>query len=282
MLPLVYARRAHGVEADYNSGFAKTAVDRFLGGLPGGEDCYRAGIRRLALDLYSRALTGTGKRIFLDKTPRYYLILDDLMALFPEARFVFIVRNPLAVLASMLEVTNGDWTHFRSPERFHDLLGAPAAMVQAMETLGQRGVRVSYEDLVTEPASTVATVCRGLDLAFEPAMLAYGDRLPFEAGGFGDRKSIHRHGGPVADYREGWRHRLSRPPASILARSYLELLGAGLVGRLGYDYESLLGAGATGRLSAPLVRGGQHLLTANDRRRPRWQRLAQRATERRW
>jgi len=52
--------------------------------------------------LYNRALEVAGKRFFLDKTPRYYFIIPELKNVFPEAKFIILLRNPLAVLSSIL------------------------------------------------------------------------------------------------------------------------------------------------------------------------------------
>ena len=81
---------------------AAEAIDDFTHELPLGKDSYLAAVRKFALDMYSQA-AGDGAVYFLDKTPAYAHFLPDLMRIFPEAKFVVLWRNPLAVAASIVE-----------------------------------------------------------------------------------------------------------------------------------------------------------------------------------
>ena len=61
---------------------------------------YKGEVKKLALQLYSKE--GLPGKYVLDKTPRYYHILPELLELFPKAKFVLLQRNPLSVFASIL------------------------------------------------------------------------------------------------------------------------------------------------------------------------------------
>ena len=74
-------------------------------GLPDGEDDYWSALRGFALELYAKAAEPDATH-FLDKTPRYHYIAPELFRLFPDAKVVFLWRNPLAVVASIVET----WT----------------------------------------------------------------------------------------------------------------------------------------------------------------------------
>ena len=124
---------------------------------------YLEAVRAYATTLYESALRPTGKRLFLDKTPRYYFICDELRRVFPKAKFIFLLRNPLAVLASILETwVKQDWSILRWYQA--DLLQAPRLIADAIAGSpspinGERGetapITVGYEDLVANPTSTV-------------------------------------------------------------------------------------------------------------------------------
>ena len=87
---------------------ARAGRDDFCAELPGGERDYLDAVARFAGDLYSRVAPDA--EYFLDKTPRYHLIVDRLLDAFgDQARFVFLWRNPLAVAASYLD----SWGHGR-------------------------------------------------------------------------------------------------------------------------------------------------------------------------
>src|SRR5690349_16987156 len=95
MLHPVYAKKRGGLEAEYNEQWAADAVAEFLAYYTEGPGVYDDAIREWARVLYGHALERSGKRFFVDKTPRYYYIVDDLVRLFPQAKFVFLLRNPM-------------------------------------------------------------------------------------------------------------------------------------------------------------------------------------------
>ncbi len=107
-MPQLYALRETGAVAEYGHRTAARAIADFGDSLPGGRADYLDEVRRSTLALYELAAGDAGW--FLDKTPRYHLVVDEIMALFPDARFVFLWRNPLAVAASMIDsFGRGHW-----------------------------------------------------------------------------------------------------------------------------------------------------------------------------
>ena len=89
------------------------------------------------------------ERYFLDKTPRYALAVGELFRAFPDARFVFLWRHPLAMVASILETWGlGRWNlhYFKA-----DVFDGVARLVAASRAHGERCVALRYEDLVREP-----------------------------------------------------------------------------------------------------------------------------------
>jgi len=119
LLPHLYASRERGIAAEYTQPIAARAIAEFAQSLPRGEQDYREAIHDMALDLYTRA-AGEGATYFLDKTPRYHYVVDDLLQIFPDAKFVFLWRNPLAVRYEDL-VSRPDTTW----PRVFDHLGLP-------------------------------------------------------------------------------------------------------------------------------------------------------------
>lgn len=237
MLHPLYALREDGHSAEYNATLAHTALQDFLATLPEGAAAYQEALRRMAMHLYARACESAGKTHFLDKTPRYYHILPELGRLFPQARFLLLLRNPLAVLASQLETNvRGHWLLLARYK--HDLLTAPRKLLAAQQTLGPRALTLHYEDLVTAPRATLESVCAHLGLPFQEGMLTYGDHAP-PAGRMGDPKNIHRQARPSRSSLKKW-HALARHPQTRhLAESYLDALGDDLLHALGYPADEL-------------------------------------------
>jgi hypothetical protein len=90
MLHPLYALKQQGISAEYESDLARRALGEFLDATPGGEETYVDALRAMASVLYGSALQPTGKQFFLDKTPRYFYILPELLRVFPKARFVLL------------------------------------------------------------------------------------------------------------------------------------------------------------------------------------------------
>ena len=67
-------------------------------GLP--EDFYKQGIKSYLSNLYDQILLKTKKRYYLDKTPRYVHIIDEIKECFPQAKFILLTRNPLEIINS--------------------------------------------------------------------------------------------------------------------------------------------------------------------------------------
>lgn len=243
MLHLVYGMRRTGLEAEYRAGAAYIALQEFLERLPDGEQAYVDGIRRMASYLYRRALACTGKTYFLDKTPRYYLIIPELARLFPEAKFIFLIRNPLAVLSSIIEVNfNGNWRGLFLTDRKHDLFSAPRLILEGVEQLGERVAVVHYESLVADPDFTVRALCQYLGLHFEGGMIEYGSRVHFSGSRLVDPKAIYQHQHPVTDYVDRWQVQLDTDQKLYFARRYLEELGPRALEDLGYSFDELMQA----------------------------------------
>lgn len=240
MLHLVYALKQEKLNAPYNAQLSGRALQEFIGYLPGGRDAYLAGIRSMALGLYSDALAGTNKRYFLDKTPRYYMIFPELLEIFPKAKYVFLLRNPLAIFSSVLETSlKDDFRGLFTVDRKSDLLRGPLAILEGIRHLGDNACVVHYEKLVSETEAVLEKLCGHLDIPVDRDMAAYGDKVQFTDSGFIDPKSIYRHQAPITEYIDRWPSRLDSAQKQHLALAYLHALGKDTVESLGYPYDEL-------------------------------------------
>ena len=86
LLPLLYTLRRPGAYTEYGHRVAVRAIEDFTGQMHGGRDEYLFELREFATGALRRA-AGHGERYFLDKTPRYHLIIHEIMELFPEGKF---------------------------------------------------------------------------------------------------------------------------------------------------------------------------------------------------
>jgi protein-tyrosine sulfotransferase len=111
---------------------------------------------------------GSGTARWGDKTPRNSYFLPEIHRVFPNARFVHVLRDGCDVVASM--VVMGRYpTVEQAARRWNTSLDA----VRAFEARHPGSVReVRYEDLVTEPAPTLRPLCEWLGLEYRDEMVA--------------------------------------------------------------------------------------------------------------
>jgi Sulfotransferase family len=234
LLPQLYALRERGAVAEYGHRTAARAIADFAAALPGGRDDYLTEVRRSALALYERAAGDAAW--FLDKTPRYHLVVDEIMALFPDARFVFLWRNPLAVAASMIDsFGRGHW----NLDRYEvDLHGGIERLVAAHARRDPRAVALRFEDVVADPGAATRVVFEllGLDPAEAAAEAFAGTSLN---GRMGDRTGTAAYSEISGEPVERWRTTMANPLRKRWCAAYLRSLGPERLAAMGYDHEEL-------------------------------------------
>jgi hypothetical protein len=237
MLNPVYGRRDEGIWTDYGADWAAHGVGEFIEHYTDGPEVYDDGIRAFAQTIYSNALAKNGGEWFIDKTPRYLLIVDDLLRIFPQAKFIFLLRNPLSVLSSIVNTQiNHDLTTL---ERFgYELLDGPAAIINGMQQLGDQAIVVRYEEFVQSPDESTRTICNAIGLDYQLGMVDYSDREPIK-GFMQDRTGIQKHSRPSDTRIQSWRQLLEDAQQLHFAESYLAELGRETIEQLGYSFDEL-------------------------------------------
>jgi hypothetical protein len=104
-----------------------------------------------------------------DKNPHYALFTRELAALFPEARFVHVTRDPRDNLRSYRQVDFdlGDEAALAFRWRRYN-----ERVLEARARMPERFVQVRFEALLAEPARELSRVLAHLDLELEPSMLS--------------------------------------------------------------------------------------------------------------
>ncbi|MBB6671462.1 sulfotransferase family protein [Cohnella nanjingensis] len=219
-------------------------LERFFNGvLP--DDAFADACRSFAVQAYNGLLRGGGGAdIVIDKSPRYYYLLEFLDALFPRARRIWLLRNPLAVLASYkkLGASRGGAADLAG------LLEGPAFDIKAADlTIGLMRYlryfanpdpyvyRLRYEELVADPRGQLDGACRFLGTAYEEGMENYGARMGtakselYFSMGVGD-PNVADHAAPHRESVDAWKDVLTKREAEL----YVRLLGAQVFEELGY------------------------------------------------
>lgn len=169
-----------------------------------------------------------GKTRYGDKTPLHVLSIRALSDLFPEARFVHVIRDGRDVALSYLDVSWGAST----------MEEAAILWRRAVRTGRRQGRRlgsdryheIRYEALLEDPETIVRNVCGFLDLDFDASMLRYNERAHEVAGKMGAPETRQNLYLPFTKGLRDWR---SQMDLSQLAR--FEVLAGDVLDELGYE-----------------------------------------------
>jgi Sulfotransferase family len=127
-----------------------------------------------------------GKPRWGDKTPMYMQNLRLLERLFPDARFVHLIRDGRDAALSFLAMPGGivteTWMHPRTPAEFACQWRTEVAAARRLgRRVGARYVEVRYEELVADAETALQRVCAFAGLEYEPAMLDYAGNVDVSA-----------------------------------------------------------------------------------------------------
>ena len=230
------------------------------------DGAYRTGVRDLMQRIYDGL--AEGKEFFIDKTPRYSLIAGEILATFPEAKFIVLWRHPLAVAASISSTfRKGRWC----PDEFGiDLHEGQRRLQEFCKQHGEAVFQLRYEDLVTEPGKELARL--GSFLGIENLADVLEHELVTSTGGtLGDPTGVKRYTKISPAGRDAWKKEISNWYRRAWARTYVSGERAAAMKELGYGLPEELARGG----SAGLVEGLGDWIAARWRirrrlRQPTW------------
>jgi hypothetical protein len=236
LLPQLYARRLEGIYTEYGQLQSTKALADFTASLPGGEEAYAGELRSFVSRLYDGA-SPEGTVYFLDKTPRYYLVIEDVFRVFPDARFVFLWRNPLAVLASIIETwAHGKWSFgwWRM-----DLFEGVAALTGSYERHAGQAHAVRFEDLLDPSSAAWPELFAYLGLPLDRSAL---ERFPETelSGRMGDPTGQRRYASLSTEPLDRWKATIANPFRKAWSRRYVRWIGRERLAVMGYDLDALL------------------------------------------
>ncbi len=236
MLPLWGMRDPDVGRAIYSHHTAGVAINDFIDHIPDGERHFDDAVRDFALRLYAAA--AQGRPYFLDKTPRYYLLIPYLQRIFPQAKFVLLVRHPLAVLASICETFNRG--RFRWFDYWLDWIEGHHCMAEAIRRQSDHCRLVRYEDVASNPLATVGSLYEWLGVPFdEKALSSFKDKdLP---GRMGDQTGFKQYAGVVPNSIDKWRSFFATPYRKSVAKHMIRRLSGEDLQILGYGAQELMG-----------------------------------------
>lgn len=108
-------------------------------------------------------------RIWVDHTPSNVKNATVLLELFPDARFIHIVRDGRAVASSVMPL---DWGPNTIDKAAYSWVKRLSQNLAVESILGpERIMRIKFEDLVQHPEDTMKEICSFLGIDYQPQMV---------------------------------------------------------------------------------------------------------------
>jgi hypothetical protein len=233
LLPLASTLRRTGVDGGYLHPLMFDAIEDFCAQLPDGDEEYMRELRNLALRLYERA-AGKDARYFLDKSPPYCFVAQEIMRLFPDGKFVFLWRNPLSIVSSIIET----WQPWRPTLFREDLFVGVPRLVDAYSANSERAYATRFEDLLSDGGGHWDRLMTYLGIDFEPDSLSRFSKVELN-GRMGDPTGARRYSTLSSEPEQKWKATLANPLRRAWCRRYLSFLGSERLATMGYDLDRL-------------------------------------------
>jgi len=209
--------RPEGVFSEYSHHACISAISDFVNKLPNKEADYYNAVRKFALSLYQTQGSGDEK-YFLEKTPRYYLILDVLQKIFPDAKFIFLFRNPVQVMASVIETWGKG--RLRMENYYVDLFKGPEKMAAGYNALKNNSVAVFYDDLVRNPENNLKRIFEYLELDYSSSILTRISQVKLD-GRMGDKSGYSQYNEIEPDSIEKWKETFNTRFRKKILKTYI-------------------------------------------------------------
>jgi protein-tyrosine sulfotransferase len=222
-------------------------LDRFFNGMLT-DEMFEQACRMFAVQTYNGLLQTSGSQIAVDKSPRYYYLLEFLDKLFPHSRRIWLIRNPLDVIASYKQANQHSHTRFHilddlADPKFNinmtDITAGLFRYYHYFSSHHPHTYRLYYERLAAYPKEQLERLCGFLEIDYEEGLEKYGDHAQTPKGemytsmGVGD-PSLFKYSEPHVQSINRWKEVLSKDEVE----RYCRVIGSQIFHDLGYS-ESL-------------------------------------------
>ena len=190
------------------------------------------GLAEAIRTVYSLLAEGEGKSLYGDKTPGSVSYIAEIATVFPEAKFVHIIRDGRAVALSYLE--RPEWGPETMAEAAHHWKSRISRGRSGAANVGRARYReVHYEDMVEDPARVTRELCEFLGIEFRQEMLQYHQEGEEFISGTKDPAAFKNLAKPVTKGLRKWEDQIS--PSDL---ELFESIAGDLLDELGYGRRS--------------------------------------------
>ncbi|MDH7911524.1 sulfotransferase [Winogradskyella sp. SYSU M77433] len=233
LLPFLSYNRKDLIDAKYQQQLAIKGISEFLDKT--NHNSFKTDMADFILKQYHKIIKNNEKYV-LDKTPRYYEILDEILEYFPNSKIIILKRHPLSVLKSIIKT----W-RVRDIDKLldfkRDVLNAPFIIhnFQKKNKDNPNVYCLRYEDLVKDPSIHLKSIYNWVGLDYNENILDYSENKKF-LGRLGDPTGIKTHSEPNKGSIENWDYLLQDKYWSEFLKGYLNYLKPNFLREYG-EYE---------------------------------------------
>lgn len=182
LLPLVTCFDSNTTKSVYGHNVLGKAIIDLKVEATNFQEEYDNHIRSFINNIYT-PLRGS-RKYFLDKTPRYYLIGKELHRLFPDAKFIYMFRNPIEIYDSVIETFHGGKLD-RLALSHIDLSRGLNLLCESLENISGNILKIKYEDFCADSEYVARQICQYLEIDYQQDMLTKFSEVKF-SGRYGD------------------------------------------------------------------------------------------------
>ena len=235
LLPFSYALKSAGLFSEYDHGTCYKAISDFVQQLPDKENDYNHALFDFVHALYKKSCDPEAS-YFLDKTPRYYLIIPEIAKIFPNAKFIFLFRNPLQIMASHIET----WTKgkLRLERYYTDLYRGPKLLAEGYKNLEEKSIKIHFDDLIKNTDKTLKNILDYLDLEYDASLIENFTKVKL-VGRLGDKEGYVKYDQVEPKTLEKWKEVFATRYRKKFAKKYISKFSQSDLKIFGYDSQTL-------------------------------------------
>ena len=236
LLPLISMSKQGAHLSKYSSQVGTQAINDFTKEIDNNNN-YNELLADFVLSLYQGVKQGD-ESFFIDKTPRYYYIIDEIINLFPNAKFIFLFRNPVQMYASVLTTwcNNSFFKLYRNKD---DLYLAPKLLSNAYEKYQDISIAVNYDDLVNNDKDECSKILTYLGIHDKLKVPFECENSSFRKDAMGDPTGQTKYTNISTQSIDSWRVIFNNPLRKWYLKRYIDSLGDTVATIHTYDKTSL-------------------------------------------
>lgn len=235
LLPFIYAHKRKGELSEYCHIHAYHGLTDLIQNLPGKEKEYNQYLADFTRNIYT-SLAGN-KPYFVDKVPRYYFIIPEIADLFPEAKYVFIFRNPVQIYASTMSTWGN--SKFSVFGNYFDVTEGPKLLAKGYELLKSKSYAFQYEKFIDDPEHYMKELMRYIGLEYTDQLISKFN--PSKLKGRHVDPNVLKKGNEIdVSSTEKWRNVLNTPFRKRVITNYIKNFDDTTLKTMGYNKEAIM------------------------------------------